>query len=306
MRVEKKKYVRKSKVTKMIFNFFVYALVLYGSFEIATVIPVEEQITCNSLKCECECTGPALSKISCYFTDESVCLLTGVSTHLRSSKIEGRNVSIYIPDQDFEDSWSVIESFEIYGFRKNFRFHLPYRFTRKLHQITLFRLRNVSSVMTLDNVAFSNMTLLEHLDLSGNEFMKTEHLVHALTELTSVTMKTLNLSRVLIASKFTLYKTVELTPFTAVEKLTQQIPIIKHLDLSWTRAYFSFVELKSLPNLVTLNISGTLKNPFYGCVALQQHRRLEVLRMDNWPEVRRMNLPNAGNNSQIKIRNEFL
>ena len=263
-------------MTKRICHFIVYALALYRCFEMVTIIPVEEQLTCNSGKCEC--AGTDLSIISCYFADESVHLPIGIPTHLRIVKIQGRNFSVYIPDQNYDDSWSLIESFEVHGDGGITQdLNLPYNFTRKLGQVKLFVMRN-TGLKSIEEKSFMNMTVLEHLDLSQNKFLNIRYLELAMIQSSFRKLNLFNVSKIHSGERMSLYN---IRP-----SLLLHISAIKNFDISWTRTA-SIKRLETLSSLETLNISGTpmLFDDQTCLKTVLLLTNLIVWRLNHWPRL---------------------
>ena len=243
--------------------------------ENATSVSGEAMLTCDSENCECSDTDS--SRISCFYMDESFLIPKEISGHLRSVTIQGMNFSVHIPDQEYSDSWSMVESFEIVrkdGDDKH-ELNLPYNFTRKLGRVKVFRMRN-TGLISIEGKAFRNMTALEHLDLSRNKFLNLRSLDLAMVQRSLANLNVLNISRIHSGERMSLYN---IKP-----SLFHSISAIKTLDISWTRIV-SLKRLEILSNLETLNISGTpiLFNDETCLETILLLKNLTVWRMEHWP-----------------------
>ena len=199
-------------------------------------------------------------------------------------------------DKTYDDSWSTIKHFEVDGLDGNVTLHLPSSFTNNLSQMEVFILRDINR-LDFETAAFTQMTHLKHLDLSGSSFRRTEYqsnitlvgtenLLNGLTGLSPRILEYLNLSGVYLSNTY--------RPYNVLEPLLKSVSSKKHLDLSYTKAYISFASFQYLHELVSLYITGTQERPFASCMEmLVLLQSLEVLRMGDWPASSRFKLPNS-------------
>lgn len=254
----------------------------------------EEFLSCYSQGCIC--TGTKSAELHCNFTDAGFHVPATISRTLRHIKIHGTNYSIYISDQTYNDSWSVLESLEINGQgRSRHNLKLPRKFTIKLQQLKLFRIRN-AGLVSIDERAFSNMNKMRELDLSNNELLNINAVASTFKGYTANKIKTLNISGT--------HRSKTALPFTTFWSFP--LESLLNLDISWTKSsiqdlgftykgWSSFLKYRDftkylLRNLVTLNISGTSANihhvEYTNCTYRMPFFKsfvyLEDLRMDYW------------------------
>ena len=224
----------------------------------------------------CLCSGTNRDMLQCNFTQSVFYFPKSIVLTIKHLKITGTSYTVYIPDRIYDSSWSVLESFEIYGHGGNRQqLTLPYQFTKRLSRIKLLRIRN-AGLVSIDKHAFSNMSAMEHLDLSNNEFLNKKEVEDAFSGYTANRLQTLNISGI--------HSSKILSPFTNL--VLYPLTSLLNLDVSWTKAALIHVHksFSILPNLVTLNISGTYQLERTNCSHPKLYlKNLKNLRMDYWP-----------------------
>lgn len=191
--------------------------------------------------------------------------------------IHGKNYSIDIPNKVYDVSWSSVQRLEVSGSQKNFT--LPYNFTKTLHNLTLLRLRN-SNLTGIERSALSNIKSIEELDLSNNSFLHITEVENGLENFQTNTLKIFNISAI--------HNAENMLQFALTEKLFYPLSSVQILDMSWIRASQIHASFGLMPNLISLNISGTLiLGPVECFSTIIRLHRLELLALDHWPTLAR-------------------
>ena len=246
---------------------------------------LKEELECNP-GTRCNCIGSNLTVMSCNISNGLFTLPIDLPPQLRSVNIVGQNYSIHISHWDYGDSWQTIENIEIFGDDDEGYLHLYKTFTDQLRRTKLFRIRNVG-LRSIDLYAFTKMRVLEHLDLSNNAFLSYYQVIDGLTGFESQTLKISNVSGIHSGKRmamFNILRSYDL--FDSVRDSNVPLSSVRHLDISWTRAFHFLAPSKSLVNLTILNISGTHLYQSFDCLwNLMRLEHLQEIRMDYWPSL---------------------
>ena len=251
----------------------------------------EYYLSCHSQGCLCN--GTDFAVLYCNFSQSVFRLPINIVGYLKHVKITGTNYSVDIPDQTYGSSWSVLETLEIHGHGGNRQqLNLPYKFTRKLSQLKLLRIRN-AGLVSVERFAFSKLNAIRELDLSNNAFLNVKEIERAFSGYTANKLETLNISGIQISRTMPPPIRAELSPLKS----------LLNLDMSWTRGAFqnklgivyrfpyAYFPIYSIgPNIVTLNMSRTQSynsdsdqtNCTFRMPVFNKFKNLTVLRLDYW------------------------
>ena len=236
-----------------------------------------EELACTP-GTRCNCMGSNMTVMFCSVSDGLFTLPIDVPPQIRSVKIVGQNFSINFSNRDYGDSWQSIKALEIFGNDDEGDLRLPKTFTDKLRRTKLFRIRNVG-LTSIDLYAFADMILLEHLDLSNNIFLSFYDVLDGLSWFRS-NLETLNISGINSGKRMAMFS----SSLYAGRDLESALRSVRHLDISWTRAFSALALPRSAMNLTTLNISGTHLYQGFDCPwNLLQFDYLQDMRIDYWP-----------------------
>ena len=191
-----------------------FSLCMSERFADATPAP-KEKLACNT-GTRCDCLGWNLTVLSCNVSNGLFKLPKHLPPLIRGVKIIGRNFSISIAKSGYGDSWQKIETIEIFGDDAEGDVRLRKTFTDKLRRTKLLRIKN-AGLTTIDNYAFSNMTALEHLDLSNNAFLSITEVGKGLILFQSRTLKTFDISGIHSGKRMKMYNVYSSFFFTFSE-----------------------------------------------------------------------------------------
>ena len=250
----------------------------------------ENHLSCRSQGCLCNGTGSVA--LYCNFNQSVFRLPRSIVIYTKHVKITGTNFSVDISDQNYDSSWSVLETLEIYGHGgRRQQLTLPYKFTKKLSQVKLLRIRN-AGLVSIERSAFSKLNAVVELDFSNNEFLNVKEIEKAFSGYTANKLETLNISGIHSSRTMRPLMRAELSPLKS----------LLNLDISWTRAAFQnkgtipqfpyvYVLIQNIiPNIVTLNMSRTQSyntdsdqtNCNFRIPVFNKFKNLTVLRLDYW------------------------
>lgn len=224
----------------------------------------------------CRCNGTVLN---CFLMDTNFILPTHISPDetVDTVSISGGNYSVAIPVMDFNKSWSAIKYLEIFGSRNNLT--LRGSLTRALTNLEILRIRN-SNLSAIEMSAFSYMSQIVEIDLSNNSFLDIKEIENGLHNFNSTDLKIFNISGI--------HNAENMRHFTLSRDLFFPLSAIEVLDISWTRAFSLSASFGLMPNLISLNISGTFIIGPSSCFStLLKLNNLEVIAIDHWPTLAR-------------------
>ena len=234
-------------------------------------------LTCTNYKF-CSCVG---NHLLCNITDANFVLPSNISLGeaIESMTIQGDGYSVNIPDKYYSESWSILKSFELIGSSSRNRLSLPLNFTQALKNLTIFRIRS-SNLCDIERYAFSFLNHIVEIDISNNGKLHVTEVEKGLHNFSSETIKTFNISGI--------HNAENMEEFAVSGNLLSPLGSVRVFDISWTRASKLLSSFNLMPNLVSINMSGTiLLGPALCFSSLVSLQNLEFFTMDHWPKLAR-------------------
>ena len=229
-----------------------------------------ERLSCSSHE-SCRCNGTVLS---CFIQNTKFVMPSEVLLNDPNViSIKGTNYSAEIPDKVYNNSWTAIRHLEIIGSINSLT--LPFAFTKNMYGLEKLIIKN-SNLSYIERYAFRNLSQLVELDLSNNSYLHINEVEKGLQMFTAQTLRLFNISAI--------HNAEDMREFALTKGLFSAISSIEVLDMSWTRAFKLEASFKLMPNLTSLNISGTLiLGPTECFSSINRLSRLETIAIDYWP-----------------------